>query len=288
MGPIAVACAAGIVALGWTPGFAGWRQFGTSVNVVEVYASVTDAAGAPLQGLRRDQFTVFEDGQPQAVDTFVEADFPLSIAVALDRSLSMSGQRLQDARHAARVLLAELRPADQSMVIAISGEVEVVAPLSTDRAPQHDAIERLDPWSTTALHDAIIAAIDRVQAGTGRRALVVLSDGSDRYSEAGVEQVLERARAADVMVYGVALARTRPPLFVDLSVATGGRSFEAHDRRALEEAMRQIARELRHQYLLGYTPARPLTEGRGEWRSIRVEVDVPGGRTRARQGYVNQ
>lgn len=262
-------------------------QFGASVNAVEVYASVIGADGEPLQGLRREQFTVFEDGRAQAIDTFIEADFPLSIAVAVDRSLSMAGRRLQEARHAARVLLDELRPGDQSMVIAVSGQVEVVAPLSTDRAPQHDAIDRLDPWSTTALHDAIIAAIDRVQAGTGRRALVVLSDGSDRYSEAGVEQVLQAARASDVMVYGVALARTRPPLFVDLSVATGGRSFEAPDRQALEEAMRRIARELRHQYLLGYTPSRPLTEGRGDWRSIRVEVEAPGSRVRARQGYVN-
>jgi Ca-activated chloride channel family protein len=262
-------------------------QFGTSVNAVEVYASVTDAAGGPVQGLRRDQFTVYEDGQPQAIDTFIEAEFPLSIAVAIDRSLSMAGRQIQDARHAAHLLLRELRPADQSMVIAVSGEVQIVAPLSTDRAPQHDAIDRLDPWSTTALHDAVIAAIDRVQAGTGRRALVILSDGSDRYSEAGVEQVLERARASDVMVYGVALASTRPPLFVDLSVATGGRSFEAADRRALEAAMRSIARELRQQYLLGYTPSRPVTEGRGEWRSIRVDVDAPGARARARQGYVN-
>jgi len=262
-------------------------QFGTSVNAVEVYTSVTDTAGEPLEGLRREQFTVLEDGQPQAIETFIEADFPLSIAVAIDRSLSMAGRRIQETRHAAHVLLGELRSTDQSMVIAVSGEVEVVAPLSTDRAAQHEAIDRLDPWSTTALHDAIIAAIDRVQAGTGRRALVVLSDGSDRYSEAGVEQVLQRARESDVMVYGVALARTRPPLFIDLSAATGGRSFEAPDRRALEDAMRSIARELRHQYLLGYTPSRPLTEGRGEWRAIRVEVDARGARVRARQGYVN-
>lgn len=283
----AVLAGAALFALAGVYAPAVLAQFGTSVNVVEVYASVTDASGEPVQGLERERFTVYEDGQPQQIDTFIEADFPLSVAVAIDRSLSMAGRPIRDVRHAAHVLLNELRPGDQSMVIAISGEVEVVSPLSTDRAPQHDAIDRLDPWSTTALHDAIIAAIDRVQAGTGRRALVILSDGNDRYSQASVDDVLQRARASDVMVYGVALARPRPPLFVDLSAATGGRSFEAANREALDRAVRSIARELRHQYLLGYTPSRPLTEGRGEWRAIRVDVDRPGVRARARQGYVN-
>lgn len=252
--------------------------------MVEVYASVTDDRGEPIQGLRRDQFTVTEDGRTQQVETFVEADFPLSVAVAVDRSWSMAGERLQRARRGARTLLSELRPTDQAMVIAVSGEVEAVAPLSTDRTAQLDALDGLDPWSTTALHDAVLLAIDQVQAGTGRRALVLVSDGVDRYSTAGPGDVLARAREADVMIYPVVLGRTRPPLMAELAVLTGGRSFLARDQRELDEAMRAIARELRYQYLLGYSPQRPL--GTGEWRSIRVSVDAPGARVRARDGYV--
>ena len=258
------------------------------MNVVEVYASVTDAKGEPLTGLRPQQFAVLEDGVQQSVDAFVEGDFPLSVAVAIDRSLSMAGERLATAKAGARTLLGELRTGDQSMVVAISGRVETVAPLSSDRAGQVDAVGALDAWSTTALHDAIVAAIDSVQAGTGRRALVLLSDGNDRYSQTSAGDVLSRARAADVMVYPVALGRSRPGLFAEIAAVTGGRSFHARNRGALDEVMRQIARELRHQYLLGYSPVRPLGEGRGEWRAIRVQVSgAPGARVRARDGYVN-
>ena len=263
---------------------AGQPQFGTGVQLVEVYASVTDERGEPLEGLRREQFRVAEDGRPQEVATFIEADFPLSVALAVDRSWSMAGERLQQARRAARTLLNALRPDDQAMVIAISAQVETVAPLSTDRAVQLDALDGLDPWSTTALHDAILLAIDRVQAGTGRRALVLVSDGVDRYSTAQAADVLARARASDVMVYPVVLGRTRPPLMAELAVLTGGRSFLARDQRQLDDAMRAIARELRSQYLLGYSPDRPL--GSGEWRSIRVAVDEPRARVRARDGYI--
>jgi Ca-activated chloride channel homolog len=259
-------------------------QFGSGVQVVEVYTSVTDARGEPLQGLAREQFTVREDGIPQAVDTFIEADFPLSLAIAVDRSWSMAGEPLQRARRGARTLLGELRPDDQAMILSIGGRVEKMAPLSTDRRVQLDALDGLDPWSTTALHDAVLAAIDEVQAGTGRRALVIVSDGVDRYSKATAAEVLDRARAADVMVYPVVLGRTRQPLMVELAAVTGGRSFAVRDQRALDEAMRAIARELRTQYLLGYSPTRPL--GSGEWRAIQVSVDAPGARVRARDGYV--
>jgi Ca-activated chloride channel homolog len=263
-------------------------QFGTTVQVVEVYASVTDARGEPLRGLSHDQFTVREDGVIQAVSTFAEGEFPLSVAVGVDRSWSMAGERLEVAKAGARTLLAELRPHDQAMVVAIGGAVETVAPLSADRAGQAAAVDRLDPWSTTALHDAVIAAIDRVQAGTGRRALVLFSDSTDRYSRADAAAVLEHARGADVMVYPVGLGGQRSALFAELAVLTGGRSFQATNREEVTTAVRSIARELRTQYLLGYSPSRPRDEGPGDWRSIRVEVRAPGARVRARDGYVNR
>jgi Ca-activated chloride channel homolog len=262
-------------------------QFGTSVQVVEVYASVTDSKGEPIRGLRRDQFAVLEDGRPQEIGTFIEAEFPLSVAIAVDRSWSMKGERLAVAKEGARTLVAELRRDDRAMIIAVSGTVDVVAPLSSDRRTQLAAIDALDPWSTTALHDAVVASIDRIQAGSGRRALVLLSDGSDRYSEVDAAAVLDRARRSDVMAYPVSVGKTRSTLFPELAAVTGGRSFQANDRAAAAASARAIARELRTQYLIGYTPARPRTEGVGEWRSIRVEVQAPGARVRARDGYVN-
>ena len=267
-------------------------QFTSGVNVVEVYAAVTDAQGNPVTGLRREDFTVLEDGRPQAISTFAEADFPLSVALAVDRSFSMAsrpaGSRPSFAGSvsAARTFLGELRPRDESMIVGIGSEIEVLAPLSTDRAEQFRVLSALKPWGTTGLHDAIIESIDSIQAAKGRRALVLLSDGSDRYSKAPASAALERARRSDVMIYPVAIGRERPALFAELASLTGGRSFQPRDAAELNVTMKTIANELRHQYLLGYSPSRPIAAGAHEWRSIVVQVNRPGVTVRARDGYL--
>ena len=155
-----------------------------------------------------------------------------------------------------------------------------------DRAEQVRAVAELDPWSTTALHDGIIAALDRLEPEAGRQALVLFSDGVDRYSKASVASVVERARRSHALVYPIAFGKTRPPLLAELAVLTGGRSFLLRDPRALEKTLADIARELRYQYLLGYVPMEPITPGASEWRSIRVVVKKPGLRVRARDGYM--
>jgi len=260
-------------------------QFSSGVNLVEVYAAVTDKAGNPVKGLTRGDFTVLEDGQAQVLSAFAEGDFPLSVALGLDRSFSM-GKQLPTAISAARTLLGELRPQDQSMLVGIGSEIEVLAPLSADRPSQMRALSALQPWGTTGLHDAIIESIEAVQAAKGRRALVLLSDGSDRYSKATAADALDRARRSDVMIYPVALGRTRPELFAQLATLTGGRSFQPKTPADLNVIMRTIANELRHQYLLGYTPSRPIARGDDQWRPITVRVNRADVTVRARDGYL--
>ena len=255
--------------------------------MVEVYATVTDQSGELVRGLTRDEFVIHEDTEAQAISTFAAGDFPLSAAVAVDRSFSMAqARRLAPAKAAARAFPSELRPSDESMVLAIGSTVEVVAPRSTRREEQYAAIDNLTEWGSTGLHDAVIAGIDGVQQARGRRALVLISDGDDRFSTATAADALTRARRSDVMVYPIAVGRTRPSLFVELASLTGGRSFHARDQKQLVETLRGIARELRYQYLLGYTPTRPITAGEERWRSIVVTVNRPGVRVRARDGYL--
>jgi Ca-activated chloride channel family protein len=257
------------------------------VQLVEVYASVTDRAGEPVAGLQQDDFVITEDGVPQAITTFAAGEFPLTVALGVDRSWSMAGQKLANAKAAARTFLGLLKPTDRSTVVAISAEAEVIAPLSSDRPGQVMAVERLDPWSSTALHDAIIASLDRLDPEAGRQALVLFSDGTDRYSRATETEVLDRARRSNALVYPIALGKARPPWLAELAVLTGGRSFLLKDTRELEPTLRTIARELRHQYLLGYTPSEPIESGSAAWRSIRVTLKnpPPGVRVRARDGY---
>lgn len=261
-------------------------QITSSVDGVEVYATVVDTAGSPVRDLRREDFVLRENGERQEISTFATAEFPLSVAVAVDRSFSMAGERLAAARTAARRFLGALHAGDESMLIAVGSRTEVVADWSRDRQAQQEAIGRLDAFGTTGLHDAIIAAVDAVQPARGRRALVLLSDGSDRYSTASAAAALEKARASDVLIYPIAFGRTRPALFAELATLTGGRSSHVTDARRLPEVMQAIAAELHSQYLLGYSPSRPVVAGSGEWRSITVAVERPGARVRARDGYL--
>jgi Ca-activated chloride channel family protein len=278
-------------------GLLGWgtwaaAQFASGVSLVEVYAAVVDQAGNPVSGLSRADFTVLEDGVPQALSAFAEADFPLAVVVAIDRSFSMAPRKTRGASQplgtaeAARTFLGELRTGDQSMIVAIGSEVETVAPLSTDRAPQLAAVAALTPWGTTGLYDAVISSIDAIRSAKGRRALVLLSDGNDRYSQAPASEALDRARRSDVMIYPVTIGTTQPPIFAQLATLTGGRSFHPRDAEQLDTAMRTIANELRHQYMLGYSPSKPIAAGANEWRAITVRVNRPNVTVRARDGYV--
>ncbi|MBI3049988.1 MAG: VWA domain-containing protein, partial [Acidobacteria bacterium] len=221
--PAVVALAAGAAAGTWQSG--PGAQFSSQVELVEVYATITDAQGGLVMDLRREDFEVYENNQLQEVTTFAAGEFPLTVALGVDRSWSMAGDRLRLAKQASRSFLRALKPADRSMVVAISSEAEVIAPLTMDRFNQERAIAALDPWSTTALYDAIIAALDRLAPEPGRQALVLFSDGEDRYSRATAAEVLERARRSNALVYPIAIGRTRPPLLAELAVLTGGRSF---------------------------------------------------------------
>src|SRR4051812_10341854 len=263
-----------------------YAQFTSGVNLVEVYASVTDSTGEPVAGLRASDFKVLEDGVTQTISTFAGGEFPLAVAVGIDRSFSMGGKgdRLAVAKSASRAFLSALRPADRVMVVAIGSEILTVAPLSADRTTALAAIDRLDAWGTTPLYDAALGAIDAIQPAGGRRALVLLSDGADRYSDTRATDLVERARNRDVLVYPVAVGPARPPLFAELASATGGRSFFGQDSAALNRAMAAIARELRFQYLLGYVPTRERA-GDASWRAIQVTVANPQLRVRAREGY---
>ena len=266
---------------------AGRAQFASGVTVVEVYATVTDQNGMPVGNLRTTDFTIAEDGIPQAITTFASGEFSMSVALAVDRSWSMAGQRLALAKTAVRSFLEQLRPGDRSMLIAVASDTEVVAPLSADPAVATQALARLQPWSTTGLYDAIIASVGMIQPASGRRALILLSDGVDRYSHATAADALETARRSDVLIYPIAIGKSRPPLFPEMAALTGGQSFLlSDDPRRINRTLSLIANELRHQYLLGYTPSRAAEPGRPEWRAIQVRVNRAGVRVRARDGYL--
>src|SRR5436190_7802836 len=168
--------------------------FSSQAQLVEVYATVTDDKGELVTGLRRNDFQVYENNQLQNVEQFAFGEFPLTVALCVDRSWSRAGKPLELAKQASKTFLNQLKTGDRSMVVAISSTADVIAPLSTDRFTQARVISALDPWSTTALRDAIVASLDRLEHESGRQALVLFSDGDDRYSHAAEAEVIARAR----------------------------------------------------------------------------------------------
>jgi Ca-activated chloride channel family protein len=283
---LGVVCVAWIAVTGAGGAQQPVAQFSTGVQLIEVYATVTDANGGLVTGLTRDDFEVVEDQQAQEISAFAAGEFPLTVVLGIDRSWSMAGEPLHLAKASSQAFLRQLRADDRSMAVAIGSDAEIIAPLSHDHAQQMRAIDALDPWSTTSLHDAIIAILDRLEGELGRLAVVVFSDGVDRYSAATAARVVERARQSQALIYSITLGRSRPPLAAELAVVSGGRSFLIRDAHALDETFTTIARELRYQYLLGYTPMNPGRPGSHEWRSIRVRVKGRADlKVRARDGY---
>lgn len=260
-------------------------QFTSGVDLVEVYATVSDSRGAPLTGLSRDDFSIDEDGRRQEIRTFSAGQFPLALAVGVDRSFSMAKVGLPAVSRAVRGFLNTLRPDDQAMLVGIGSQTEVLAPLSRDRGPALEALDRLDPWGTTPLYDATLSAVDSIESASGRRALILISDGTDRYSQTTAPALLDRVRRKDVLIYPVALGKTRDAVFVEMATVTGGRSFQVAEASRLAGALSSIADELRFQYLIGYVPAGQ--RGRPGWRSIQVRVNRPDARVRARDGYMH-
>jgi Ca-activated chloride channel family protein len=266
-----------------------FAQFSSGVQLIEVYATVTDAKGELVTGLRQSDFQVFENDRPQEISAFAAGEFPLTVALGVDRSFSMAGEPLRLAKLASQTFLRQLKPGDRSMVIAISNSADVIAPLSSDHEAQARAVTSLDAWSTTSLNDAVIVALDRLEPEKGRQALVVFSDGADRYSEATTGQVLARARRSQALVYPIIISsRKGVEGAVELATLTGGRSFLLRDVKELERTLTTVARELRYQYLIGYVPNVAPKPGVHDWRSIRVSLKTPsnGLRVRARDGYI--
>ena len=259
-------------------------QFASGVSLVEVYATVVDQSGEAVAGLTAEDFVVEENGRPQPIQVFAAGNVPLSLAIAVDRSFSMSRERLTQVVHATQRLLGDLRADDRVMLLAVGSQVEVLSPLSADHRAAYDALRDLQPWGTTPLFDATVSAINTIQDASGRRALVLLSDGTDRYSSTTEGDMVAEARRHDVLVYPVTLRQSAPAVFAELATVTGARSVSVPDLRTLSASLSSIATELRRQYLIGYAP--PAGDGAGGgWRAITVRVNKPRLRVRARDGY---
>ncbi len=259
----------------------------TAVRVVQVPAVVTDRRGVVVRGLLREAFALTEDGVPQTIQHFASEDAPLELVLALDVSASMAAA-LPDLRRAVGQFVRKLPPQATIGLVAFNDEMFPIGQAADPIEKRLAILDRLQAFGATALYDVMMRGLDDLARGSGRRALVVFTDGDDQASRATRAQVQAAAEASDVTVYFVALGRGQAVERLregmeELATLSGGRALRADRTAQLEERFADVLAELAHQYLIGYAPTNADADGR--WRRIDLTLRRSDLRIRARLGY---
>lgn len=188
-------------------------RFRSGVELVNVAATVTDDKGRFVSGLRREDFIVYEDNQPQTVSYFSNERMPVSLGIALDTSGSMTPDKMSSARGAISRFFSDLLGEDDEIFLYRFANVpQLVQDWTNDRRLLSRALERLTVGGGTALYDAVAEAVPVAETGQNRKkALVVISDGNDNNSETSVGDLRRLIRESEVLVYAIGVdARARP------------------------------------------------------------------------------
>ena len=266
--------------------------FRAGIELVQMSATVVDEDGRLVGGLGREDFQVFEDGEPQTVTHFTRDRVPLSVGVVLDVSQSMYGQRIDDARLALDRFVADLlEPEDEVFIIVFNHTPRVEVPWTLGPRELRNRLDEIRPYGGTSIYDAMMDALPLFDVRKHQRAAVVLiSDGADTGSRSDVRDVRRLLRRSDAFVYAIAIDapdtraindRVNPFTLREMTTESGGYTEVVHDSPELGPATARIADELNHQYTLSYVSPRPAD---GSYRSIRVRV--AGYSVRTRRGYV--
>lgn len=182
-------------------------RFRSGVELINVNATVTDADGRFVRGLRQEDFRVYQDGQLQEITHFASERVPVSLGILLDTSSSMDDSKMAAAREALnRFLLELLGPDDEVFLYRFDSSPELVHGWTTDKRKVSDALERVVPAGSTAMYDALAEAVPLVQAGRHqKKALVLISDGNDTISRMLLEDLKAQIRATEILVYAVGI-----------------------------------------------------------------------------------
>jgi Ca-activated chloride channel family protein len=269
-------------------------HFKTAVNLTTVTATVVDAAGRLVPRLPLEAFELFEDGVPQTITQFTNERVPVSLGILLDGSDSMYGRRISDARSAIYRFLSDLLdPADEYSLVVFNHQQRLLSEWTDDRSVAFDKLHPVRPWGSTAIYDAVAAAIPMAQTRHRQRAaLLVLSDGADTASDVTLRDLRRELLRSDFFVYAIGIdspdrrainAAVNAAALAEVTDQSGGRTHVVHDMSEVAIALDRIAEELNSQYLIGYSSPRGDD---GKYHSIRVRVRSGEYKVRARNGYI--
>ena len=255
------------------------------VNLINVFLTVHDQEGRYVDGLGRDDFQVFEDGEFRPIEVFETADgVQSSLGLLIDNSGS-SADILDAVRSGVLDFADGLQPDDEVFVMSFGTDDRVIYDFSDDPRSLGVALDQLEPWGTSVFFDALDSGIRKVaDAGNPRKALIVLTDGDDNGSALSYIEVVRAAESRIVMLYFIGMG---PPILVDthtlrgLASMTGGRVVSMGRDESPRDALDEIREDLSRQYYLGYYSS----AGEGS-HSIRVEVPGADFTVRSREGFV--
>lgn len=265
-----------------------------SSNLVPIPASVVDLTGMSIMGLTLADFELRVDGQVKPISDMSRSETNVRLAMLFDNSGSLDAAREFEKQAATHFFRTVMRPTDEAAVYSVESESYLAQPLTSDIGQLQRTIESFGkPEGSTSLFDAIIDAAAYLRPYTGRRVMVIVSDGIETTSRNDFETTIQRVLADDCQIFVVqtglydganlrALAAERR--MEQLSGQTGGAVYIPKSTRELDQAFEQIAADLAHQYVLSYYPGDERRDGSFHVIDLRLKSrkDV---RVRARKGY---
>ncbi len=268
-----------------------------NTDLVTLNVTVADANGNHVEGLDKNAFAVYDNQARQKITFFGDADEPVSVAIVFDVSGSMSEGKIAHAKEALRLFIQTSHIDDEFYLVTFNSEARLVLEKTRDADAVANKLTYIQPSGNTALYDAVLLGLEKVMRGKyPRHALLIISDGEDNNSRYSFNEIRQRLRESDAVIYAVGINESLLPrkgivdgrvVLQELTSVTGGKAFSPNSQSGMSDALERIALELRHQYSIGYRPANLVTDAK--WHHLKVKVTPPPGFrrvfVRSRDGY---
>jgi Ca-activated chloride channel homolog len=266
------------------------------VNLVLVPVTVNDSMNHTVTSLKKEDFAIYEENKQQEIRYFSTEDAPISVAILVDVSKSMSN-KIDSERAAIVEFFNNANAQDEYFAITFSDRPRILADSTQSIDQLQGELLSAEPGGPTAMLDAVYLAVSKLQSARyERRAILIFSDGGDNVSRYKLREIKSLVQESDVQIYAIGLFDTfffntieekLGKLWLsEITDTTGGRTLTVDNKEKVPEAAATISREMRNQYVIGY---RPTSTAKTKWRKIKVRLSSSDGRSlRAyyKQGYL--
>lgn len=262
-------------------------------RLVVLHCSVMDKSGKQITNLGLDQFKVFENGAPQPIKLFRREDIPVSIGIVIDNSGSMRDKR-QKVEAAAVQLVKASNPQDEVFVVNFNEDAYLDVPFTNDIKKMEEGVARIDSHGGTAFRDAVSMSIDHLkqEGKKDKKVILLITDGNDTASVAmTLEKLVEKSHKSEVLIYTIGVfgkddqrdeKKARRAMDA-LTRASGGLSYYPSSIEEVESVAKQVAHDIRNQYVVAYSPVNQELDG--SFRQIKVTAGGSRYSVRHRTGY---